>query len=778
MADWFAHSARHGRPTQSYAEHIANVTRGAIARARRMLRYYNAGDEGLPSKRALLAVAADAASYHDLGKLDDANQAVLGGRSAIGLPIRHEDAGVAALARQGALEAAGLVAAHHRGLPKYRFEPRRPGPRTRSEPPTLDASAFRAHVHAEHEATRVATDGSLTEYLLRHEQVLAQWCGRIESPLSQCTGLARRLSLSCLVDADHSDTSRHYGRAAPESRIEPRWEERLAALDRYIEELAKKARPGVDAASQERQAVRTDLYRACRDADVSHPLRTCDAVVGSGKTTAVMAHLLRVAATRKLRHIFVVLPYTNIIRQSVEVYRNALCLDGESPAEVVAEHHHQVEFKDVDLRHLTTLWRTPIIVTTAVQFFETLASNHTGQLRKLHEFPGSAVFLDEAHAALPSNLWPICWNWLVEWAEHWNGHLVLASGSLPEFWSLGEFAQLIEGREPGSAAQSLPADVRPLAPMLTKRMNEAEHSRVRFATRSDPMSGEDFASWVEQSPGPRLVIVNTVQSAAVLARLMQSRGSQGVLHISTALAPIHRGRVIDRIKEMLKYREDWTLVATSMVEAGLDFSFATGFRQRSSTASLVQTGGRVNRNAELGQESLVWDFDLADTATFPNNPAMKRAREALGQLFASAWLAPDRAPDVRAVCLQALRHEFSPKHQADALQAVRSEWPRMDYPEVKQVCRVISTDSRLVLIDRELLGSIRSGRGLAQPDLIARSVQMQPYKIAQLGLEPVLDSSQELYVLPEGWAYDPDFFGYMAGWFEREAAAIPGGYFV
>lgn len=66
------------------------------------------------------------------------------------------------------------------------------------------------------------------------------------------------------------------------------------------------------------------------------------------------------------------LPYTNIIRQSVKVYRKALCLEGEDPAQVVAEHHHQAEFKDMDLRHLTALWRTPIIVTTAVQFFETL----------------------------------------------------------------------------------------------------------------------------------------------------------------------------------------------------------------------------------------------------------------------------------------------------------------------------------------------------------------------------------------------------------------------
>ena len=116
------------------------------------------------------------------------------------------------------------------------------------------------------------------------------------------------------------------------------------------------------------------MYDACRAAKIESPLRACDAPVGSGKTTAVMAYLLQVAQKRGLRHIFIVLPYTNIIKQSVEVYREALVLPGERTEDVVAEHHHQADFEDVSLRQLATLWRAPVIVTTAVQFFETLAS--------------------------------------------------------------------------------------------------------------------------------------------------------------------------------------------------------------------------------------------------------------------------------------------------------------------------------------------------------------------------------------------------------------------
>ena len=100
----------------------------------------------------------------------------------------------------------------------------------------------------------------------------------------------------------------------------------------------------------------------------------CDSPVGSGKTTAVMAHLLQQASQRNSHRIFVVLPYTSIIQQSVDIYRKALVLPEENPEEVVAELHSRADFQDFDTRYLTSSWRAPIIVTTAVAFFETLSS--------------------------------------------------------------------------------------------------------------------------------------------------------------------------------------------------------------------------------------------------------------------------------------------------------------------------------------------------------------------------------------------------------------------
>lgn len=771
MVEMLAHSARRGRPAQAYEEHIRNVTAGALHRARAMLRHYVPAGQGKPTLRELLTIIGDASSFHDFGKLDPGFQETLRYNRYSRNHIRHEDAGAVKLAMHGAMEAAGLISAHHQGLVRYEFERERP--RLGQTPAQkLSLTPFRIDDDATQDATRLR----MPDYVRNHESLLGSKRSKDGDGLSRCGGLARRLLLSCLVDADHSDTARHYGNELDQERIAPRWAERLTVLDKHVAELRKRSSGPNTTATKLRQEIRDELYEKCRDAETIHRLRSCDAVVGSGKTTAVMAHLLRVAADRKLRHIIVVLPYTNIIRQSVEVYRKALCLEGEDPAQVVAEHHHQAEFKDMDLRQLTALWRAPIIVTTAVQFFETLAARHTGKLRKLHELPGSAVFLDEAHAALPAELWPQCWNWLMEWTSDWNGHLVLGSGSLAEFWRMSEFRSITEGSVDKEPRRPEP-DIRALSDSLREKTASAEHLRIRFKTRSEALSGDELVQWVEESPGPRLVIVNTVQSAAVLAKHMKGSGRQDVLHLSTALAPVHRAIVIERIKALLRYRSDWTLVATSMVEAGLDFSFATGFRQRCSAASLIQTGGRINRGAERGDGCIVWDFEFSDTSTFPDNRALEISKRALGELFAAGMIAAETPTDLAHICLNAMKMEFKTGTQIKALEPVMSE-KDMNYPRVAELCRVIQSDTRTVLVDRDLAAKVRLGIPVPPSEIVRYSVQVYPHKIANLGFEPVISGNEELFVLPESWAYDPGCYGYMAEWLALQDARIAGGYFI
>ena len=234
------------------------------------------------------------------------------------------------------------------------------------------------------------------------------------------SGLVRcgSLALSSLVDGDHSDTAQHYRNERELVGLPLCPAERLAALDKYVASLAAST-PFASERERKWLEIRQQIYQACQQRQLTSNERivACDSPVGTGKTTAVMAHLLNIAQQRGLRRVFVVLPFTNIIDQSVDVYRCSLVLKGESPEDVVAAHHHRVEFKGEnwrDLRQLTQRWDAPVVVTTAVQFFETLAAKDTTALRKLHQVPGSAIFVDEAHAAMPAPLWPQMFRWLRE----------------------------------------------------------------------------------------------------------------------------------------------------------------------------------------------------------------------------------------------------------------------------------------------------------------------------------------------------------------------------
>ena len=748
-----AHSPRGEIQAQTYFEHITNVQNQAVRNAEKAVAYYNG------NRDAFIDWIDSAAVYHDLGKLDKANQKVLQKGSRKPLPIAHDDAGVAVLKKLERREAVILAYGHHEGLFSLREELAKQGLDFRQlKRTTLEGEKVSDHV-----------DSELENYERIHAATKCPVLDPIEPSIPHKCGFTRRVALSCLVDADHGDTARHYGNELKIPKIEPRWKERFVALQQYVDRLPE----GKTEHEQNRNHLRKQLFEACRDAPLNPSIRTCNAPVGSGKTTSIMAHLLRVAVERdpELRHIIVVLPFTNIITQSVEVYRKALVLEGERPEDVVAEHHHRADFDDMDLRQLATLWKAPIIVTTAVQFFETLGSNHPARLRKMHELPGSAVFIDEMHAAIPSYLWPQMWRWLNTWTSDWGGHLVLASGSLPRFWELDEYKDVILEND-----QTLMPEVPDLVTdnSLLNDLKKTEEMRIRYKRRpkdADVLDCHGVIYFiVQKKPGPRLLIVNTVQTAAVIAQTMLECGYD-VLHLSTALAPIHRALMVERVIQRLRCgTEDWTLVATSCVEAGMNFSFRTGFRERASTTSLIQVGGRVNRGNEF-KDAEVWDLLLRDDR-FCSNSALKISRRALDNFSVNEL---NEMPPSQLSTF-AMKREWTSGAGDKAKKIIKDE-KDMEYPIVSMLCRVIDTDTRTVIIDKSLAEAIRKGEKVSRVDLMNYSVQIWSNKIDKLGLSPVIQNvhfpDSGIYEWP--YEYDSDFLGYMKGALKLKEFILAGG---
>ena len=592
-----AHSARKNYPLQTYEAHV----RGVCERAGK----YAAEAEcySVKANGILSAIVRDSALLHDLGKLEERNQSVLceQSRRRRHLPVDHTDAGSAALQKMGSGCAAMLVYSHHQGLPDLSTEFAARG-----------CSIFR-NGNAE---VRAETDAALPALLRQHEALFPRKPNKEVQAYDGDPAVFLRMALSCLADADHGDTAAAFGqteKAMPELRPQ----ERLAALDHYVSKFGE---------TDERSSLRRELYQSCRSAEAHSGFSVCGSPVGSGKTTAVMAHLLEQACKRNARRIFVVLPYTSIIRQSVDIYRKALVLPGETPEDVVAELHSRADFEDIETRYLTALWRAPIVVTTAVAFFETLSSHNPAALRRLHELPGSLIFVDEAHSALPIRLLPLAWHWMNVLADEWSCYWVLASGSLVRYWELQPLSGL-------SMPQPEIAEL--VRPDLQRELSRYESSRITFRWREKPIGRKELPKWVQEAPGPRLLILNTVQSAAVIAADMAAEfGQTHVEHLSTALTPEDRGNTIDRIRRRLADPDDadWTLVATSCVEAGVDFSFRTGFREISSLLSLLQAAGRVNRHGR-NTEAVMWSFPLQDDSMLPKNPALDVSAAVLRSYF-------------------------------------------------------------------------------------------------------------------------------------------------
>ncbi len=744
-----AHSVRRGAPEQSYHDHVANVCRFAAKFAREAAAYSECWRERFQ------AVVELAAVYHDLGKLDEIFQDILRLNRPNNEGFNHVEAGTAHLKKLKQWEAALCCFAHHIGLPSL------PKEKARGD--------GRLFLRGEKELNGIGvrswerTDELLDGYLVQHHSLFDPQSAGVSV---RFTGLVRRLALSCLVDGDHSDTAQHYQEERELDGLPLRAAERLQALDRYLENL-KSDQANKSQSEKDRFRLRQGIYQACRNRifESTERIVACDSPVGTGKTTAVMAHLLHVASERGLRRVFVILPVTNIIDQSVETYRKALVLPGEDPEAVVAAHHHRVEFsgeKWRDLRQLAQRWEAPIVVTTAVQFFETLASNQTVGLRKLHQVPGAAIFVDEAHAAMPAPLWPQHWRWLKELCDYWSCHLVLASGSLASFWELEDFVP-VEQR-------------RPVPELVTGKLKEQadafEAGRVYLKSREDLLSLTTLADFIVEKPGPRLVILNTVQSAAILAKCLWDEFYPGcdwagetdsrVEHLSTAICPAHRAVIISRIKQRLRNRwdNDWTLVATSCVEAGVDFSFRTAFRERCGLTSLLQIAGRVNRGGEYA-EAEVWDFRHDESGLLNLHPSFKSSRKVLAGLLAQygEHLGPQH-------CTEALCREVNSgfgETERTARQIIDAE-KNENYPQVAQDCRIITADTRTVLVSQELINRVRTndpGQFPSSREVMRYSVQVWPNKLNELPLTSQLGFDGELLGIQPN-CYD-GFLGYMKG---------------
>ncbi|CAM3358253.1 CRISPR-associated helicase, Cas3 family [Paracoccus aminovorans] len=502
--------------------------------------------------------------FHDFGKYDPAFDRILSGEK---LRVDHSTAGAALL---HARTPAGLrpisevigyaIMGHHAGLPD------RHGADSSME---RRLETFRDPIAPEISAATSPDFGSVARELAKLMRPSS--CGFDLS-------VAARMVFSCLVDADFRDTESFYAglngtrpdRGWPAlADLLPEWRD---AFNAHMEGFRQNGRIN---------RLRAEILIHVRQAAAMTPgLFTLTVPTGGGKTLASLGFALDHAARYGHRRIIFAIPYTSIIDQTAGIFRGLF-------GDAVLEHHSAIDDERTNperkdkLRLAMEDWAAPLVVTTNVQFFESLFAARPSRCRKLHNIAGSVIVLDEAQA-LPRKLLMPALRMIDTLCAHYGCSVVLCTATQPAFDS----RQLKQG--------GLPLEGRELAPDPVRLARELRRARI---VQGGEMDDDALIEALRDTP-QGMVIVNSRAHALELFNAARAEEFEGLVHLTTRQYPVHRRTILEEIRARLKSGMPCRLIATSLIEAGVDLSFPKGWRAETGLDSCVQAAGRVSRNGE------------------------------------------------------------------------------------------------------------------------------------------------------------------------------------
>jgi CRISPR-associated helicase Cas3 len=498
-----------------------------------------------------------------------------------------------------------------------------------------------------------------------------------------------RMLFSCLTDADYLATEEHFNAEAAQMRApaaELRPGDALAVLDRHLESLVAKADSSAEVA-----AVRRDLLQACRSAAESAPgLFTLTAPTGAGKTLSTLALALRHAMFEQngLRRIVVVMPFLSIIDQTARVYREALAEmdDGGVTERYLLEHHSLAAEADEGYDKKPRLrgmlaqnWDAPIIITTSVQFLESLFSNSSAACRKLHRLARSVVIFDEVQT-LPLKLVLPTLATLSHLSARYGSSIVFTTATQPAFRHLDDQVRqyCASGWHP-----------REIVPTDLKLFDRAHRVRVEWPKRGEQIGWQELAARFS-SLHQVLCIVNLKRHARDLFDRLKPEWGDDAFHLSTAMCAKHRGIVLAEVRARLECGQRCALVATQCVEAGVDLDFPAAFRALGPLDSIAQAAGRCNRKGKL--DVGVLEVFRPEEEGYPPGVYQQATAVTTSLLNQEEGLSIDDEADFEKY----FRRLYSIASLEDRLlvEAVRTK----HFPDVRKYYRIIDQDTVNVLV--------------------------------------------------------------------------------
>jgi len=568
---FYAHSLEGKPPSewQPLEEHLKNVAE--IARS--FAESFSAGDWGYL-----------AGLWHDIGKYSDEFQKMLGTEEGSDAHIEtkfrridHSTAGAKhahiSLKDKGKL-LAYAIAGHHAGL--------------------LDGKSNDACLYNRLMKENIPDYSSCPEHILNTKSLGdLPFALNVHNPkrFGFQISFFIRMIYSCLVDADFLDTEVFMGREKSSWRKGyPALHELDAKLGFALKQLS---------ASAPRTLInkhRAAILKNCLDAaELPQGLFSLTVPTGGGKTLSSLAFAIKHALKYNLKRIIYVIPYTSIIEQNAAVFRDIL---GEN---AVLEHHSNFEPNEEDHRSrlASENWDAPIIVTTNVQFFESLYRSKSSRCRKIHNIANSVVILDEAQM-LPVPLLKPCLEVLRELSSAYRTSIVLCTATQPALSTTETFKDGLEG-------------VREIASDPGKLYAEFKRVRVK---KLPVISDDELADRLNEHKQV-LCIVNTRGHARRIFERIRD-GEEGCYHLSALMCPEHRTATLNKIRSALLDGSPCRVISTQLIEAGVDIDFPVVFRSAAGIDSIAQAAGRCNREGKLLEGGQVFVF-LPEDGTLPGH---------------------------------------------------------------------------------------------------------------------------------------------------------------
>ncbi len=393
-----------------------------------------------------------------------------------------------------------------------------------------------------------------------------------------------RMLYSCLVDADFLDTEAFVWNKNRKTQYED-----IDTLYTKLKNFVNPWFPPKNKLNEQRCKILNQCFAQGEKQDSG--LFTLTVPTGGGKTVSSMAFALSHAKKHGYKRIIYVVPYTSIIEQIADQFREIF---GE---ENVLEHHSDFLYDNSECASESQVihsqavenWDMPIIVTTSVQFFDSLYAAHSSRCRKLHNIAQSVIVFDEAQMIPVGYLKP-CVYAISELVDHYHVSAVLCTATQPALEKI--FDKYLPGKK---AVEICPSQ------LLDKKV----FHRVTYKVRENSSTIEDISNELG-SYNQVLSIVNTRKEAKKIYVLMCGEsGREGIYHLSTLMCPNHRRKVLAEIRKRLASGKTCRVVSTSLIEAGVDVDFPAVFREESGLDSILQAAGRCNREGIRSPENSI-----------------------------------------------------------------------------------------------------------------------------------------------------------------------------